>query len=50
MILKNKNSVPSNDENKIRDIFLSKEYLKNRKIKNQLFIEYRFDREISEEF
>ena len=33
MILKNKNSVPSNDENKIRDIFLSKEYLKNRKIK-----------------
>ena len=50
LILKNKNSVPSNDENKIRDIFLSKEYLKNRKIKNQLnLLEYRFDREISED-
>ena len=50
MILKNKNSVPSNDENKIRDIFLSKEYLKNRKIKKRLnLLEYRFDREISEE-
>lgn len=50
MMLQDKVSVPSNDENRIRDIILL-DYLKKRDIKNKVKLtNYRFDREISEDF
>ena len=49
-MIKDNVSVPSNDENRIRDILLLN-YLKKREIKNKVNLEnYRFDREIPEDF
>ncbi len=49
MMIKDNVSVPSNDENRIRDILLL-DYLKKRDIKNRVNLtNYRFDREISED-
>lgn len=49
MMINDNVSVPSNDENKIRDILLLN-YLKKRDIKNNLNLtNYRFDREIPED-
>lgn len=50
MMVKDKVSVPTKDENGIRDILLLN-YLKNRKIKtNTKLTNYRFDREIPEDY
>ena len=49
IMLKNKNPVPANDENKIRDILLFN-YLKKRDIKTKAQLtNYRFDRETLED-
>lgn len=49
MMIEDNVSVPSNDENGIRDILLLN-YLKNREIKRKIkLINYRFDREIPED-
>ncbi len=50
MMIKDNISVPSNDENRIRDILLL-DYLKKRDIKKRVNLsDYRFDREIPEDF
>ena len=49
MMIKDNVTVPSNDENRIRDILLL-DYLKKRDIKNRVNLtDYRFDREIPED-
>jgi len=49
-IIATKTKVPLNDENGIRDIFLSKEYLKKQKFKEQYppLANYHFDKETAE--